>query len=153
MEMGIPYEMGMLYDIKLPKISWNTINIYLCDRTVSTIALCHRSHFTAWNHTRGLLWDGRIPYAGWNQKICTCFSQAYLASTQSVTQKHWRLATRLTGDYLDQTFTGKLITACRTHDFHPLETCAARRTWKKRTAFAILFSTNWNFDKKKSSQS
>ena len=22
----------------------------------------------------------------------------------------------------------KLITACRTHDFHPLETCAARRT-------------------------
>ena len=67
-EMGIPYEMGMLYDIKLPKISWNTINIYLCDRTVSTIALCHRSHFTAWNHTRGILWDGRIPYAGWNRK-------------------------------------------------------------------------------------
>lgn len=39
MEMGIPYEMGMLYDIKLPKISCNTINIYLCDRTVSTIDL------------------------------------------------------------------------------------------------------------------
>lgn len=53
--------------------------------------------------------------------FCTCFSQAYLASTQSVTQKHWRLATRLTGDYLDQTFTGKLITACRTQDLHPLE--------------------------------
>ena len=53
-------EIGMLYDIKLPKISCNTINIYLCDRTVSTIDLCHRSHFTAWNHTRGLLWDGRI---------------------------------------------------------------------------------------------
>ena len=47
--------------------------------------------------------------------FCTCFSQAYLASTQSVTQMHWRLAARLTGDYLDQTFTGKLITACRTH--------------------------------------
>lgn len=43
----------------------------------------------------------------------------YLASTQSVTQKHWRFATRFTGDYLGQTFTGKLITACRTHDFHP----------------------------------
>ena len=45
-------EMGMLYDIKLPKISCNTINIYLYDHTVSTIDLCHRSHFTAWNHTR-----------------------------------------------------------------------------------------------------
>ncbi len=66
--------------------------------------------------------------------FCTCFSQAYLASTQSVTQKHWRLATRLTGDYLGQTLTGKLITACRTHDFHPLETCAARRTIKKLPA-------------------
>ena len=32
--------MGMLYDIKLPKISCNTINIHLCDRTVSTIDLC-----------------------------------------------------------------------------------------------------------------
>ena len=40
-------EMGMLYDIKLPKISCNTINIYLYDHTVSTIDLCHRSHFTA----------------------------------------------------------------------------------------------------------
>lgn len=38
--------MGMLYDIKLPKISCHTINIHLCDRTVSTIDLCHRSHFT-----------------------------------------------------------------------------------------------------------
>ena len=58
--------------------------------------------------------------------FCTFFSQAYLASTQSVTQKHWRLATKLTGDYLDQTFTGKLITACRTHDLHPLETYATK---------------------------
>lgn len=33
--------MGMLYDINLPKISCNTINIYLCDRTVSTIDLWH----------------------------------------------------------------------------------------------------------------
>ncbi|MGF6366786.1 hypothetical protein M2454_002707, partial [Aequitasia blattaphilus] len=38
-------------------------------------------------------------------------------------------------DYLDQTFTGKLITAFRTHDFHRLETCAARRTAKKPTDF------------------
>ncbi len=37
-------------------------------------------------------------------------------------------ATKLTGDYLDQTFTGKLITACRTHDFHRLETYAAGHT-------------------------
>ena len=63
----------------------------------------------------------------------TCFSQAYLTLTQSITQKHWRFATRLTGDYLDQTFTGKLITACKTHDLHRLEMCAARRTNKKRT--------------------
>ena len=62
--------------------------------------------------------------------FCTCFSQAYLASTQSVTQKHWRLATRLTGDYLDQTFTGKLITACRTHDLHPLERAHGAQTKK-----------------------
>ena len=60
--------------------------------------------------------------------FCTCFSQAYLASTQSVTQKHWRLATRLTGDYLDQTFTGKLITACRTHDFHLRERAHSAQT-------------------------
>ena len=54
------------------------------------------------------------------------------------TQKHWRFATRLTGDYLDQTFTGKLITACRTHDFHPLETCAARCTIKNATEISQL---------------
>ena len=60
--------------------------------------------------------------------FCTCFSQAYLASTQSVTQKHWRFATRLTGDYLDQTFTGKLITACRTHDFHLRERAHGAQT-------------------------
>ena len=48
----------------------------------------------------------------------------------------------LTGDYLDQTFTGKLITACRTHDFHPLETCAARRTTKKRQNRHLR---NWRF--------
>lgn len=39
----------------------------------------------------------------------------------TVTQKHRRFAARLTGDYLDQTFTDKLITACKTHNFHPLE--------------------------------
>lgn len=71
--------------------------------------------------------------------FCTCFSQAYLASTQSVTQKHWRLATRLTGDYLDQTFTGKLITACRTHDFHPLELAHARQTKKPDAERTGLF--------------
>ena len=49
-------------------------------------------------------------------------------SLQSVTQKHWRLATRLTGDYLDQTFTGKLITACRTHDFHLRERAHGAQT-------------------------
>ena len=54
----------------------------------------------------------------------------YLASTQLVAQKHLRLATRLTSDYLDQTFTGKLITACRTHDFHPLERAPAGRRQK-----------------------
>ena len=38
------------------------------------------------------------------------------------------LATRLTGDYLDQTFTGKLITACRTHDFHLRERAHSAQT-------------------------
>jgi len=33
----------------------------------------------------------------------------------------------LTGNYLDQTFTGKLITAYRTHNFHPLERAPAGR--------------------------
>ena len=37
----------------------------------------------------------------------------------------------LTGDYLDQTFTGKLITACRTHDFHPLERTHGAQTTKR----------------------
>jgi len=46
----------------------------------------------------------------------------------AVARQHWRLATRLTGDYLDQTFTGELITACRTHDFHSLERAPAGRT-------------------------
>ncbi len=70
--------------------------------------------------------------------FCICFSQTYLASTQSVTQKHWRLATRLTGDYLDQTFTGKLITAYRTHDFHPLERAHGAQT-KIGEPLALLF--------------
>lgn len=64
--------------------------------------------------------------------FCTCFSQVYLASTQSVAQKHCRLATGLTGDYLDQTFTGKLITACRTCDLHRLENMRRRRTNRQK---------------------
>ncbi|WP_330387247.1 ATP-binding protein [[Clostridium] polysaccharolyticum] len=31
------------------------------------------------------------------------------------------LATELTGDYSDQTFTGKLLTACRTHGYLPID--------------------------------
>ena len=60
--------------------------------------------------------------------FCPCFSQTYLASAQLVAQRHWKLATRLTGDCLDQIFTGKLITACRIHDFHPLENAHAGQT-------------------------
>ena len=33
----------------------------------------------------------------------------------------WEARYKAYSDYLDQTFTGKLITACRTHDVHPLE--------------------------------
>ena len=94
------------------------------------------------------------PFAGLTQRccriplcyellFCTCFSQAYLASIQLVAQKHWRLATRLTGDYLDRTLTGKLITDCRTHDFHPLETCAAGRTMKKGVRLLHQTPVGW----------
>lgn len=34
----------------------------------------------------------------------------------------------LTDDYSDQIFTGKLLTAYRTHDFHPLERASTRHT-------------------------
>jgi hypothetical protein len=70
--------------------------------------------------------------------FCTCFSQAYLASIQSFTQKHWKLVASLTDDYLDQPFTGKLVTACRTHDFHPLERAHSAQTKRATTSKNVV---------------
>ena len=47
--------------------------------------------------------------------------------------------TELTGDYSDQTFTGKLLTACRTHDFHLLE-CAHGAQTKRDIALEMPLS-------------
>ncbi len=64
------------------------------------------------------------------------------------------LATELTGDYSDQTFTGKLLTAFRTHDLHPLKRAPAGRTTKKnprntwflRFIYSLIFT--WNITKR-----
>lgn len=46
----------------------------------------------------------------------------------------------LTDDYSDQIFTGKLLTAYRTHDFHPLERVPTGHTkMKKGLRGALLF--------------
>lgn len=42
------------------------------------------------------------------------------------------LATELTGDYSDQTFNGKLLATCGTHDFHLLEFAHNRQTKRTR---------------------
>ena len=43
---------------------------------------------------------------------------------------HWGFAMRLSGNYLNQTFIGKLTIAFRTHDFHRRERARAVRTNK-----------------------
>ena len=58
----------------------------------------------------------------------------------AVTQKHCQPVARLTVDCLDQTFTGNLITACRTHAFHVLETRSAK--YKKSLDNSRLFLKN-----------
>ena len=42
-----------------------------------------------------------------------------------------------------QTFTGKLITACRTHDLHPLERAHGAQTKKENLFVEILLDFIW----------